>query len=208
MTNIDSILKSRDITLLTKFHIVKAMVFLVVMHGCENQTIEEGWQPKNWRFQTVMLEKTIESPLDSKIKPVNPKGNQPWLFIGRTVAEAEALILRLCDVKNWFIGKDAELGKTEGKKRRRWQRMRWLDSINESMDTFEQTLGDSEGKPGMLQSLGSQRIWHNWATEQQQPLRYIRQMTNKDVLYSTGNSTQYSGVTYMRKEPKKEWIYI
>ena len=127
MTNIDSTLKSRDITLLIKFHIVKAMVFPVVMYRCENQTIEEGWALKNWCFQIVMLEKTIESSLDSKIKPVNPKGNQPWLFTGRTVAEAEALILRLCDVKSWFIGKDTELGKTEGKKRRRWQRMKWLD---------------------------------------------------------------------------------
>ena len=72
---------------------------------------KEGWAPKNWCFQTVVLEKTLESPLDRKIKPVNPKGNQPWLFIGRTDAEAEAPILGPPDVKNWLFGKDPDAGK-------------------------------------------------------------------------------------------------
>ena len=75
MTNLGSILKSRDIILPTKVHIVKVMVFPVVMYGCELDY--KGWAPKNWCFWTVLLEKTLESPLDSKeIKPVNPKGNQ------------------------------------------------------------------------------------------------------------------------------------
>ena len=78
MLNIDSILKSRDITLLTKVHIVKAMMFSVVMYRCENWTIKKAKHQKNWCLQTVVLEKTLESPLDCKdIKPVNPKGNQP-----------------------------------------------------------------------------------------------------------------------------------
>ena len=73
---------------------------------------KEGWMPKNWCFQTVLLEKTLESPLDSKeIKPVNPKGNQPWIFIGRTDVEAEAPMLWLPDVKSWLIGKDPDAGK-------------------------------------------------------------------------------------------------
>ena len=77
MTNQDSILKSRDTTLPTKVHIVKAMVFPVVMYGCESWTIKKNWMPKNWWLQTVELEKTLESPLDSKeLKTVNPKGNQ------------------------------------------------------------------------------------------------------------------------------------
>ena len=91
MTNLDSLLKCRDITLPTKVCIVKAMVFPAVMYGCESWTIKTTWVPKNWHFRTVVLEKTLESPLDNKIKPVNAKGNQPWIFIGRT--DAEALIL-------------------------------------------------------------------------------------------------------------------
>ena len=93
MTNLDSILKSRDITFADKVHIVKAMVFPVVMYGCELDH-KEGWVLKNRCFWTVVLEKTLESPLDCKeIQPVNPKVNQSWMFIGRIDAEAEALIL-------------------------------------------------------------------------------------------------------------------
>ena len=73
---------------------------------------KEGWTLKNWYFQTVVLDKTVESPLDSKeIKPVNPKGNEPCTFIGRTDAEAEAPTLQLRDVKSWLIGKDPDAGK-------------------------------------------------------------------------------------------------
>ena len=94
ITNLDSILKNRDITLPTKVYIVKAMVFLssrVQMWELDNKN---GWVPKNWCLQTVALEKTLESPLDSKeIKPVSPKGNQHWIFIGRTDSKAEAPIL-------------------------------------------------------------------------------------------------------------------
>ena len=92
MTNLDSILKSRDITLPTKVNLVKAMVFPVVMHGCESWTIKKA-EYEELMFSTVVLEKTFESPLDCKeIKPVNPKGNQSWIFIGKTDAEAEVPI--------------------------------------------------------------------------------------------------------------------
>ena len=103
MTNLDSILKNRDITFLTKAHLVKAMVFPVVMYRCE-LNYEECWVPKNWCFLIVMLEKTLEIPLDSKEIKLNPKGNQPWIFIGRTDAETEAPILWPPDAKNWLIG--------------------------------------------------------------------------------------------------------
>ena len=94
---------------------------------------EESWGPKNWCFWIVVLEKTLESPLDCKeIQPVNPKGNQSWIFIGRTNAEAEAPILWPPD-ENWLIRKDLDLGKIEGRRRGR-QRMRWLDGITDSMD--------------------------------------------------------------------------
>ena len=95
----------------------------------------ESWVQKNWCFWTVVLEKTLESPLDCKeIKPVHPKGNQSWVFFGRTDAEAEVSILWPPDVKNWLIEKTLMLGKIEGGKRRGWQRMRQLDGITNSMD--------------------------------------------------------------------------
>ena len=92
MTNLDSILKSRDITLPTNIHLVKAMVFPVVMYGCESWTIKKTKQQRTDAFELVVLEKTLESPLDSKeIQPVNPKGNQSGIFIGRTEAEVPIL---------------------------------------------------------------------------------------------------------------------
>ena len=87
-------------------------------------------------FQTVVLEKTFESLLDCKeIKPVNPKGNQPWKFIGRTDAEAEAPILWPPDAKSWLTGNDSDAGKDWKQKEKGWQKMKWLDSITDSMDT-------------------------------------------------------------------------
>ena len=109
--HLDSILKSRDITLPTKVHIVKATVFLVVMYRCESWTIKkpEHRQIDAW---AVVLEKTLESSLDCKeIQPVNPKRNQPWVFTGRTDAEAEAPILWPPDAKSWLIGKAPDYGK-------------------------------------------------------------------------------------------------
>ena len=95
---------------------------------------KESWMLKNWCFWIVVLEKTLESPLDcKKIQLVNPKGNQSWIFIGRTDAEVEASILWPPDVKNWLLEKTLMLGKIEGR-RRGQQRMRWLDGITDSMD--------------------------------------------------------------------------
>jgi len=107
--HLDSILKSRDITLSTKVRIVKAVVFLVVMYGCESWTIKK---PEHQQIDAlaVVLEKTLESSLDCKeIKPVNTKRNQPWIFIGRT--DAEALILWPPDAKSRLTGKDPDYGK-------------------------------------------------------------------------------------------------
>ena len=109
VTNLHSILKSRDITLPTKIHIFKALVFPVIMWELEHK---EGPVLKNWCFKIVVLEKTLKNPLDSKeIKPVNPKGNQPWAFTGRTDAEADMPILWPPDAKSWLPGKDREGGK-------------------------------------------------------------------------------------------------
>ena len=98
---------------------------------------KEGWALKNWCFQTVVLEKTLESPLDNKeIEPVNPKGDQPWIFTERTGAEAESPILWPPEAKSWLteLEKILMLGKNDGKKRRGQQRLRWLDSITDSID--------------------------------------------------------------------------
>ena len=137
LTNLDSILRSRDITLPTKVRIVKTMVFPVVMYRCESWTIKKA---ERWRIDAFeLLEKTLESPLDCKdIKPVNLKENQPWIFIGRTDAEAEVPILWPPDAESQLIGKRPwccerlRMGRQEG--RREWQRMRWLDGIIDSMD--------------------------------------------------------------------------
>ena len=134
MTNLDSILKSRDTTLPTKVCLVKAMVFPGVMYGGELDH-KESWVPKNWCFWTVVLVKALESPLDCKeIKLVNPKGNQSWTYLGRTDAEAEVPILQPPDLKNWLIRKYPDAGKDWSRRRREQQRMRWLDGITDCRD--------------------------------------------------------------------------
>ena len=141
---LDNSLKSRGITLSTKVHIVKA----IWVSGNYVWTWElghkESWAPKNWCFCTVVLEKTLGSPLNCKeIKPVNPKGNKSWIFIGKTDAETEAPILWQPGAKSQLIGKDPGVGKN--RRQRSWR----------------------TGKPGIMQSMGTQRVGHNWVTKQQ-----------------------------------------
>ena len=96
---------------------------------------KESWALKNWCFWTVMSEKTLENPLDSKeIQTIHPKGNQSWIFIGKTDAEAETSILWPPDVKNWLTGKDPDAGKDWRQEEEGVQRMRWLDGVTDSMD--------------------------------------------------------------------------
>ena len=129
---------------------------------------EESWALKNWCFWTVMLEKTLESPLDCKeIQPVHPEGNQSWVFIGRTDAEAETPILWPPDAKNWLIGKDPNAGKDW-----RWDEKGttgWDGWMTSPMQWTWIWVGSGiwlwTGKPSLLQSMGSQRVRHDWATE-------------------------------------------
>ena len=113
MTNLDSILKSRDISLPTKVHLIKASFSSSHVWMWELD-YKESWVPKNQCFWTVVLEKTFESPLDCKIQPVHPKGDQSWVFIGGTDVEAETLILWTPDVKSWLIWADPDAGKDWG----------------------------------------------------------------------------------------------
>ena len=111
MTNLDSILKSRDITSPTKIHLVKAMVFPVVMYGCESWTIKKTEHRRIDAFE-LWCRRRLESPLNCKvIQPVHPKGDQSWMFIGRTDIEAETPILWPPDAKSWLIWKDPDAGK-------------------------------------------------------------------------------------------------
>ena len=126
-----------------------------------------SWALNNWCFWTVLLEMTLESPLDCKeIQPVHPKGDQSWVFIGRTDAEAETPILWPSDAKSWLIGKHPDAGKIEGRRRRGYRGWDgWMASLTEW--TWVWVSSGSwwwTGKPGVLQFMGSQRVGHNWAT--------------------------------------------
>ena len=135
MTNLDSVLKSRDNHFANKGPDSQNYGFSSSYVWLWELDHNEGWAPNNWCFQTVVLEKTLESLLDcKKVKPVNPKGNQSWLFIGRTDAEAEAPILWPPDAKDWLIWKDPDAGKDWRQEEKAWQRTRWLDGIIDSMD--------------------------------------------------------------------------
>ena len=168
ITNLDSILKSRNITLPTKVRLEKAMVFLVVMYGCESWTRNKTWAPKNWCFWTVVLEKTLESPLDCKeIQQVHSKGDQSWVFIGRTDVEAEIPILWPPDVKSWLIWKDLDAGKDWGREekgRTEDEMVGWHHRLNGHGFGWTPGIGDGQGGLACFCSR-SHRVGDDWAAE-------------------------------------------
>ena len=187
--------KSRDFTLLTKFRLVKAMVFPVVMYGCESWTIQktECWRIDD--FELWCWTCPLESLLDCKeIKPVNPKGNQSWIFIGRTDAEAKTPILWPPDAKNWLIWNDPDAG---------WERLGagedemagWCHHLDGH--EFEQALGvgDEQGSLMCYSPWGHKELDTTERLNKSELKWCIKWITNENPLYSTGNSTRCSVVT-------------
>ena len=148
--NLDSVLKSRDITFTMNHKGPYSQSYGFSSSQVQMWELDhkEGWVPKNWRFRTVVLERTLENPLDCKeIKPVNPRGNQPWKFTGRTDTEAEAPILWPPDAKSWLTGKDPDAGKDweqEEKGATEEEIVGWPHQLNGH--EFDHALGVDEGQ--------------------------------------------------------------
>ena len=180
MTNLDSILKTRDIILLTKVRLVKAMVFPVVMYGCESWTIKESWAPKNWCFWTVVL-KTLESPSDCKeIQLVHPKGIQSWIFIGRNDAESEVPILWPPDVKSWLIWKDPDAGKDWRQKKGTTEdeMVRWHHQLNGHEFEYTPGIGDGQG------SLACCSPWGHKESDMTERLSWLNSLYRPDKKFT------------------------
>ena len=179
---------NKVMSLPTKVCLVKAMVFPVVMYGCDSWTIKRR-VVKNWCFWTVVLEKTLESPLNCKeIKSVNSKGNQSWIFIARTDAEAETPIFWPPDAKNWLIGKDPDAGKDwrwEEKGTTEDEMVGWHHQLHGH--EFEQPLGVGDGQRSLVYwSPWDRRVGHNWDwTEMVVKTVDLKQM---DIPFSRGSS--------------------
>ena len=161
MTNLDSILKSRDISLPTNVCLVKALVFLVVMYGCESWTIKKAEGPRINAFELWCWRRLLRVPwIVRRSKRVHPKGNQSWIFIGRTDAEAETLILWPPDRKSWLIWKDPDPGKDwRGEEKGTTEDEivgchHWWTWVSVNSGSWWWT-----GRPGMLQVHGITNSW-------------------------------------------------
>ena len=184
MTNLDSKLKSRDITLPTKVHLVKAMVFPVVMYGCESWTVKKAECRRIDAFELWCWRRLLRSPLGCKeVQPVRPRGDQSWVFIGRTDAEAETPILWPPHVKSWLTGKDPDAGRDWGQEEKGtteddmagWQD--WLDG-RES----EWTLGDGDAQGGLACS-------NSWGLKESDTTEQLNWTELNHSIYSRGQKS-------------------
>ena len=178
-------------------YLVTAMVFPVVMYGCWELDQKEGWEPKNWRFWTVVF-KTLESPLDSKgTQPVHPKGDQSWIFIGKTDVEAEIPILWPPDAKSWLIGREPDAGKDS-----RWEKgmteeetVGWHHQLNGH--EFEQAPGDSgrQWNLACCSPWGCKKSDINWVTELNwtEGGGILKSLTYRQLVRSCGNCHKGGG---------------
>ena len=172
MTNLDSVFKKLRHHFAGKGPYSQGYVFSGSIARMWELDSKEDWVLKKWCFQTVVLEKTFKSPLDIKeIKPINPKGNKPWIFIGKSNAEAETPILQPFHmIRNVdSLEKSLMLGKIEGKRRREWQRMRWLDGITASMgmslSKFQEIVKDRETCYSAVHGVSKSPTWlSDWTT--------------------------------------------
>ena len=170
MTNLDSIFKSRDITLPTKVHLVKAVVFPVVMYGYESCTIKKAERRRIDAFELWCWRRLLRIPLDCKeIQPVHPKGDPSWVFIGRTDNQAETPILWPPHAKNWLIGKDSDAGRDWGPKEKRTtedEMAGWHHRLNAHEFGWSPGVGDGQGGLVCCDSWGCKESdateWLNW----------------------------------------------
>ena len=197
ITNLDSIFKSRDITLSTKVRLIKAMVFPVVMYGCESWTVKKAECQRIDAFELWCWRRLLRVWLDCKeIQPVHPKGDQSWVFTERTDFEAETPILWPHHMKSWLIWKDPDAGKDWRWEEKGTTRMKWFDGITDSMDMGLHGLQELVivGRPGVLQLMGLQRVGHDWTN--------LRYELNWMPLTDQGNSLLCHYFCYYLK-----WVY-
>ena len=169
VTNLDSILKSRDITLPTNFHLVKATVFPVVMYGCESWTVKKAEHQKIDAFELWCWRRLLRVPWTARrSNQCRTEGDQSWVFIGRTDTKAETPIFWPPDAKSWLIGKDPDAGSDRGQEEKGMtedEMAGWHHRLDWTWVWVNSESWWWTGRPGVLQFMGSQRVRHDWATE-------------------------------------------
>ena len=168
---------------------------------------QKSWAPKNWCFWTMVVEKTLESPLDCKeIQPVHSEGDQPWVFFGRTDAKAETPVLWPLHAKSWLVGKDSDARRDWGQEEKGTtedEMAGWHHGLDGCESEWTPGDGDWTGRPGVLWFMGSQRVGHDWATELNwtETFRNKCNIKNFNMYKKTGNFTTGPDLKELLKGP-------